>query len=325
MENYTVRKYKSQDFDSWNAFIADAKNATFLFHRNFMEYHNDRFQDYSLIVLDGDNWIAVLPANIVNNEVFSHQGLTYGGVVCNKKMKQSIMLSVFRAILQFLNSNEIVMLHLKIMPSIYYDFPSDELKYALFLVDSKLSRRDSLSIIENKKPSLISRARKACVRRGAKNNLVIKEEADFQLFWNEILIPNISKKHHAKPVHTLEEIEKLYYYFPENIRHFNVYHHNKIVAGTTVFVSKNVAHPQYVSGQDDKNELGSLDFLYNYLITTIFKDKRYFDFGISNEENGRKLNEGLIFWKESFGARTLTQDFYEVETRNFFKLENVLI
>jgi hypothetical protein len=325
VENYTVRKYESKDFDSWNAFIADAKNATFLFHRNFMEYHNDRFHDYSLIVLDGDNWVAVLPANRVADEVFSHQGLTYGGVVCNKKMKQSIMIGIFKSILEFLNSNGIVTLHLKIMPSIYFDFPADELNYVLFLVDSKLLRRDSLSIIENKKPLLISRARKACVRRGAENNLVIKEEADFKLFWNEILIPNISKKHNTKPVHTLEEIEKLYRYFPENIRHFNVYHFNKIVAGTTVFVSKNVAHPQYVSGQDDKNELGSLDFLYNYLITDVFKDKRYFDFGISNEENGKKLNEGLIFWKESFGARTLTQDFYKVETKNFFKLENVLI
>jgi hypothetical protein len=325
VKNYTVRKYEPEDYSKWNAFIGNAKNATFLFHRDFMEYHNDRFQDYSLVVLDGENWVAVLPANVVGEAVFSHQGLTYGGVIVDKKMKQSVMLNLFRAILKFLNSNKIKKLHLKIMPAIYFDYPSDELNYALFLVDSKLLRRDSLSVIDNSKTSLLSRARKACVRRGYDNGLVIKEEPNFKIFWDAILIPNIAQKHDAKPVHSVQEIEKLHQMFPGNIRHFNVYDGDKIVAGTTIFVSKNVAHPQYVSGQSDKNELGSLDFLYHHLITDVFKDKRYFDFGISNEENGRKLNEGLIFWKESFGARTLTQDFYEIQTANYVKLENVLI
>lgn len=325
MKNYTVRKYLPEDYNNWNAFISEAKNATFLFHRDFMEYHSDRFKDFSLVVLDGDNWIAVIPANVVGNEVFSHQGLTYGGLVCDKRMKLPVVLSIFKNVLEFLHANEIQKFTVKMMPSIYYDFPSDELNYALFLVDAKLVRRDSLSVIDNSKPYLISRIRRACARRGENNGLKIVEEPNFKLFWDEILIPNLIKKHEAKPVHTIAEIEKLHKLFPDNIRHFNIYDNGKIVAGTTIFVSKNVAHPQYVSGQMDKNELGSLDFLYNHLITNVFKDKRFFDFGISNEENGKKLNEGLLFWKESFGARTLTQDFYEVETSNFGKLETVLI
>lgn len=325
MRNYTVRKYQAEDYFNWNAFVANAKNATFLFHRDFMEYHSDRFRDYSLVVLDGENWIAVLPANVVGDTVFSHQGLTYGGIVCDVKLKQSMMLLIVKNIMQYLEAAGILKLHFKMMPSIYFDYPSDELNYALFLADAKLTRRDALSVIDNSRPHRISRARRACVRRGQQLGLTIKEEPNFRLFWDEILIPNISAKHDAKPVHTVEEIEKLHRLFPENIRHFNVYFEGKIVAGTTIFISKNVAHPQYVSGQNEKNELGSLDFLYSHLILEVFKDKRFFDFGISNEENGRKLNEGLIFWKESFGARTLTQDFYEIATSNYDKLENVLI
>jgi hypothetical protein len=75
----------------------------------------------------------------------------------------------------------------------------------------------------------------------------------------------------------------------------------------------------------NKNELGSLDFLYHHLITSVFKEKRFFDFGISNEEQGEKLNEGLVFWKESFGASTIVHDFYEVETSNYGLLDMVLI
>lgn len=325
MKNYTVRKYLLEDYSKWNAFISSAKNATFLFHRDFMEYHSDRFEDFSLIVLEDEKWIAVLPANIKNNTAFSHQGLTYGGLVYDEKMKLSIAIAVFKNVLEFLDLNKISKLQVKTMPSIYHDVPAEELNYALFLTDAKLIRRDSLAVIDNFKPFKISRIRTQCAKKGKKNGLVIKEENNFKLFWEEILIPNLSKKHDAKPVHSVDEIEKLHKTFPENIRHFNVYHNNKIVAGTTVFISKNVAHPQYVSGQENKNELGSLDYLYYHLITEVFTEKHFFDFGISNEEQGKKLNEGLVFWKESFGAKTITQDFYEVETSNFFKLENVLI
>ena len=193
------------------------------------------------------------------------------------------------------------------------------------MTDAKLIRRDTLSIIDLKLPYHISRKRREGIRRGPKNNLVISEELNFELFWNKILIPNLANKHQANPVHTLPEIVTLQKKFPENIRHFNVYHKDEIVAGTTIFVSDNVAHPQYISGQSEKNELGSLDFLYHHLITEVFKEKHYFDFGISNEDQGRKLNEGLIFWKESFGTNVIIQDFYEVETQNFHKLDAVLI
>ena len=87
MENYTVKRYQESDYPNWNAFISEAKNATFLFHRDFIEYHKDRFEDFSLMVFDNEKLVAVLPANKVGNEIFSHQGLTYGGLVINEKSK----------------------------------------------------------------------------------------------------------------------------------------------------------------------------------------------------------------------------------------------
>ena len=325
MKKYTIKQYESKDYESWNSFVGKAKNGTFLFHRDFMEYHNDRFRDYSLIVLDNEKWVAVLPANVVGNEVFSHQGLTYGGLVYNEKLKLAAVIETFKSILSFLNDNKIEQLQLKLIPSIYHQKPAEELNYALFLADAKLVRRDSLAVIDLSKPYTISKTRKECIRRGIKNNLVIKEELNFKLFWDVVLEPNLDKKHQAKPVHSIAEIEMLQQKFPSNIRHFNVYQGDKIVAGTTIFISENVAHPQYVSGMNNKNELGSLDFLYHHLITAVFKDKRFFDFGISNEEQGKKLNEGLVFWKESFGASTIVQDFYEVKTSKYNVLDTVLI
>ena len=324
MKNYSVKIYQESDYNHWNAFIDNAKNATFLFHRDFMEYHKDRFQDYSLIVLDGEKWVAVLPANRVENEVFTHQGLTYGGLVYSEKIKLASVIEVFKSVLSFLNSNKIEKLQLKLIPSIYHQKSAEELNYALFLVEAQLIRRDTLAVVDLSKKYVLSKLRKRGVQNGISNNLLIEEVEDFEVFWNEILIPNLAYKHQAKPVHSLQEITKLKTLFPKNIRQFNVYENGNIIGGSTIFESQNVAHCQYISGDANKNELGGLDLLHYHLITDVFKTKHFFDFGISNENQGRKLNNGLSYWKESFGSSTIVQDFYGVESANYYLLETVL-
>ncbi|PXY39068.1 GNAT family N-acetyltransferase [Flavobacterium cheongpyeongense] len=325
MNRYSVKKYTENHYKTWNDFIAQAKNATFLFHRDFMEYHKDRFEDYSLMVFEGGKLVAVLPANIDQDTVYSHQGLTYGGLVYNEKFKLASVIQIFKCILFFLNSSAIQKLQVKLLPSVYHQKPSEELNYALFLSDAQLIRRDTLTVIDLSTSYSLSKIRKRGVKNGISNRLIVKEVDGFYDFWNEILIPNLAQKHQAKPVHSLEEITKLKALFPEKVRQFNVYHNGTIVAGTTVFESSNVAHSQYISGIEDKNELGGIDFLFYILITDVFKNKRFFDFGISNESQGRKLNEGLSYWKESFGASTIVHDFYEVQTSNYSLLNNVLI
>jgi hypothetical protein len=290
-----------------------------------MEYHKDRFEDYSLIILDGEKWVAVLPANVDGNQVFSHQGLTYGGLVYDEKIKLASVIGILKTVLCFLNEDKIEKLHLKLIPSVYHQKPAEELNYALFLAEAQLIRRDSLAVIDLSKKLLIANGRNEGIKKGVSNKLEIKEVDCFREFWNEILIPNIALKHQAKPVHSLKEITKLKALFPKNIRQFNVYHTNEIVAGTTIFESDNVAHSQYISGREDKNDLGGLDFLHHYLLTEVFNKKRFFDFGTSNENQGRKLNNGLSYWKESFGASTIVHDFYELETNKFSKLDSVIL
>jgi len=325
LENFTVRRYRDDDRSRWDAHADGAKNATFLFRRGFMEYHADRFEDFSLMVFKGGVLAGILPAHVSGNEVFSHNGLTYGSLAYADGTKTSETIMMLRAILHFLSGAGIAKLHLKCIPSIYHQKPSDELLYALFVSRASLTRRDVLCVIDLEKPYKIAKTRRESIRRGEKHGLEIREDNDFDLFWNDILIPNLAQRHGVKPVHTLEEIKMLHAGFPENIRHFNVYHQGKIVAGTTVFVSTQVAHPQYISGQEDRNRLGSLDFLYHYLITDVFRGKRFFDFGISNENQGMKLNESLAFWKESYGASAIVQDFYSLDTGCFSKLDHVLI
>ena len=326
MKKYHIQIYKAEFYSTWNNFVAHAKNATFLFHRDFMEYHQDRFEDYSLLIFDEKNYLkAILPANKVENKLYSHQGLTYGGLVLNQKTRIQEVIEIVHSVLKFLNENGVSSLQMKQLPTIYHESPSDEMEYLSFILNAKLIRRDSLSVINLETDFEFSNSRAEGIKRGTDFGLEFREEQDFTSFWNQILIPNLAQKHQAKPVHSLEEIMLLKSKFPNNIRQFNVYKEGKIIAGTTVFESDFVAHSQYISADESKNTTGSLDFLHNRLITYTFRNKKYFDFGISNENQGQNINKGLLFWKEGFGARTIVQNFYEIETKNYPLLENVLL
>ena len=326
MNSYKIIKYTSEHYQMWNNFVAQAKNATFLFHRDFMEYHSDRFEDYSLLVFDEkENLKAILSANISENKLYSHQGLTYGGIVIDASLKLEKFISIYSEILLFLNENQIQIINFKLIPSIYCLQPSEEIKYALFLSEAKLTRRDALVTVALQSQFKIDSNRVEGVKRAEKLGLKIIKEIDFTDFWNNVLIPNLEAKHEAKPVHTLAEIQILQEKFPNNVVQYNVYENNEIVAGTTLFLDKKTVHVQYISAIGDKNQHGALDYLFHKLITEEFKDFSYFDFGISNENQGKNINKGLQYWKETFGARTFTQDFYEVETRNFAKFNQVFI
>lgn len=313
---YSIQQYSSNSKPIWDAFVKTSKNGTFLFLRDFMEYHADRFTDHSLLVYEGQKLVALLPAHVDGDKAFSHYGLTYGGLVLPGSLRLEKVTDIFKAILLYFNQHGFSVFNIKTIPYIYHKIPSQELEYALFLSNAVLKRRDSLSVIETLAGGKVNSTRKQEIKKGLKNNLVITEEEP-DSFWQEILIPNLKDKHNATPVHSLAEIKRLQECFPDNIRHFNVYHESKLVAGATMFVTETTAHAQYISGDENKTLLGSVDFLFSELITKTFSDKKFFDFGTSNENQGRVLNKGLAYWKESFGARTIVQDFYEVPTENY--------
>jgi hypothetical protein len=270
--------------------------------------------------------IALFPANRVKDKIFSHQGLSYGGLVLNKSIGFSDVFECLKALLIYYNKNGIRKIQLKLLPKIYHVQPSDEIDYLLFKLKAKIIRRDLSTVIDNfNQIEINDNNRKRGLKKAIKNKLRIEEVDYLEAFWNTILIPNLKEKHSVKPVHSLEEINILKKKFPNNIRQFNVYKEKNIVAGVTVFETKKVAHVQYISANQQKQQLGSLDLIFDYLINQEFKNKPYFDFGVSNENQGKQINFGLMHWKESFGGRSIVHDFYEIKVENQFLLEDIII
>jgi len=281
-----------------------------------MDYHKHVFKDCSFLIYKNNKLTSLFPANIIDNKIYSHNGLTYGGLVLSKESKFKDVLNVLNVLLKELYKNNIVSVTFKETPFIYSLIPSEELNYILHKLNAKLLRRDLLSVIKISDYTL-SKDRLNGFNRALKHNLVVKEVNNFDDFWNVLLIPNLKDKYGVNPVHTLTEITLLKSLFKNNIRQFNIYFNDNIIAGTTIFETKTTAHVQYTASNDLKNKTGSLDFLFYSLISNQFKNKLFFDFGISSNPKNGKLNGGLLYWKEGFGSRSVSQDFYELDTSSY--------
>lgn len=287
-----------------------------------MEYHKDRFQDSSLLILKDQQIVALLPANFDKDKnIVSHGGLTFGGLVIKAKDKPINTLIYLRAILHFLHEQGVNKMYYKQPPMFYNTCSQDETEYAIFLVNGNLVRIDTTFAIDNfHQPINFQERRRRAIKKAEKLGVEIKESTSFQDFWNEILVPNLSERFGVKPVHSLDEITYLSKNNPNKIRQFNAYLNGEIFAGATIFETPLVAHAQYISAKIEGRKNGSIDLLFNKLINVIFSDKKYFDFGIVNENEGRTINRGLWDWKEGFGAKVFAHRFYEIETKNYSKI-----
>lgn len=313
MQQYLIRKYTSADYSIWNDFINQAKNATFLFHRDFMEYHHDRFEDYSLIVEDEKGWLAVLPANRVGMEVFSHQGLTYGGLVFKDDFGGIIIIAIFESLVNHLKVNHFKTFFIKPILAFYADKNLIEIEYYLIQKNANLYRKDMNLVIDFKSDYAISKSKLKHFRRVSSLGLEIREDNNFRLFWEDVLVPRLYEKYNTKPVHSVDEIKYLHIKFQENIKQYNVYFDNKIIAGITLFVFKNGIKSQYGATTSLGEKMRALDFLFITLINE-FKDKvAFFDMGTVSEKQGNSFNQGLLKQKEELGCSISYQNYYSIE------------
>lgn len=308
-----ITKYHITYKHMWDDFVRNAKNTHFFFQRDYMEYHKDRFKDFSLMIFNGKGrLIALLPANIKDNILYSHQGLTFGGFLIDDNMKTETMLEVFEILKKYLKEQNIKKIIYKCIPYIYHKKPAEEDRYALFISNAKLIRRDISTAIYLKNKINYHDQRKRAIKKALKNNLIVEESEDFEQYW-KILENALKNKYNSKPVHSVDEIVKLHSLFPENIKLYVAKKENNILGGTVIFENEIIAHTQYLCNSEEGRKIGALDLVIDTLINKVYKDKQYFDFGISNENNGKYLNRGLISQKEGFGARAVVHDFYELE------------
>jgi hypothetical protein len=313
-----IVRYTPDWKSKWDQFIANSKNGTFLFYRDYMEYHSDRFTDISLLVLDADNEIlSVLPATLHGDEVRSHGGLTYGGFVMTNRTSaagENSPLTWLPEICEYLRTQfGIKRLIYKPVPHIYHRQPAEEDLYALFRMNAQINVRNLASAINLRSRIESSRLGKRAVKRQRLNGLKVRPTDNVSEFW-DIIMEDRRVRHNTKPVHTGDELQLLRDRFPDNILLYVAETEcGEVQAGAVIYRINGVLHLQYAAASEVGKQNYAVDVIYHELLFNLLTGYEYFDFGSSNEDAGRYLNAGMIAHKEEFGARSVVYDSYEIK------------
>ncbi|MGV3586241.1 MAG: hypothetical protein ACO1OF_04495, partial [Adhaeribacter sp.] len=306
-----VVRYSPTHRDLWNQFNHQAINGLFLFDRNYIEYHQHRFQDHSLLFFQGDDLIGIFPMNENAGVAFSHQGLTFGGLLIGPRLKIHAYLAAFEALINYLRQHKFKKLIYKAIPFIFQQQLALEDHYAFFRYGFVLKNRSLSSCIDLSQPVPYTKGRKWSLAKALQAGLMVEESHDFAAFMN-LVGQILETKYAVQPTHTTEEIIYLAGKFPQNIKLLAVYQEQEMIGGTIIYLSRQVVHLQYIATSDVGKKLHALDLIMHHLIQTHRAEKKYLNFGISPGPDAYGLNTGLIQNKESYGARSLPHDIYEL-------------
>ncbi|WP_338790195.1 hypothetical protein [Bernardetia sp. MNP-M8] len=297
---YSIKKFNFKENNKeWNSFIRTNSEGHFFFETDYLFYHKERFEDFSLMIYDRKKeLICVLPAcceitkkspavvgiptNDNNQKILhSHKGLTFGGFIFKDNLsfleKRKIVFSCF----EFLKKNEFTDLIIKPLPS-YFFIDKDESIHRILNdnfnsneIESKILRVEANSVITLPKSEVdyqeinyknYSTRKKRNLKKAYQSNLRIEKTELATDFWN-ILEDNLKTRHNLLPVHSVDEIQLLKDKFPNNIL-FSLAKNstNEIVACSVSFVYQSTIHLQYMSATKKGKEICALDFLINHLI-----------------------------------------------------------
>jgi Acetyltransferase (GNAT) domain len=308
----SVRPYEGSDQPIWDELVGRSRSAHFLFYRGYMDYHADRFVDYSLLVLDEDRLVAALPANREGTAVVSHGGLTFGGLITDESMTSGRMLDAFAAVCDHLRGAGAATWLYKPVPHIYHRVPGEEDLFALSRHGARLIRRDVSSAIRLDVRLPYSKGRRAALKSAERTGIEVRRDDDFEAFM-ALQRDVLQARYGVEPVHTGAELALLAGRFPDSIGLHTARIDGRLVAGVVVYETPMVAHAQYIAANEEGREAHALDLILHTLIASYEGRKTWWDFGTSMEDDGRSINSSLARNKESYGARTVVYDRYALD------------
>lgn len=310
---FEVVRYTAEKEAEWNHFVAESKNGTFLFDRRFMDYHADRFCDYSLMFYRDGRLYALLPGNVADGTFYSHQGLTYGGLVMGVEATTVHVMEIFELFNRRLKDEGITRVVYKAVPWIYHTMPAEEPLYAMFRhAGCRLLERDISTTIVLNSQLTWKKDRRHGLKVARQRGVLVSRSDDYAAFW-DILTENLKACHGVRPVHSLTEILLLRDRFPQQIQLYAATLDGQMVGGCVFFVMKHVVHTQYIAATPEGKRMGAVDAIIRKLVDEMQDAHEYLDFGKSTETHSDQLNAQLIYQKEGFGGRAVCYDTYEYE------------
>jgi hypothetical protein len=316
-----IVRYGEESAIRWDAFLPQTVQGVFLHSRNFLAYHKDRFEDLSLLIEDDKGRLrSLLPAarSLSDHEqVISHPGITYGGLLHHPSCKADEILAMMAGIRDWYRELGFRSLSYKAVPvHVQSQLVQSDL-YALWREGGVLARRDLWNALDLGQPRKVSEGHKWALKKARAAGLAVaKLDVDDYTLFHEMLTTGLMKHHGAKPVHSLEELLDLQQRFTQHIELWGCRASDgELLAASWLFkLSATCWHTQYIISNDRGRDLFATDLMLEELIgQAVQSNIRHFSFGCSTDQAGRHLNAGLFSFKAGFGDGAVTHDFYELE------------
>ena len=147
-QNWHIVRYSAEEKERWDRFVRRSKNGTFMLQRDYMDYHAERFHDCSLLIYCNQKLTALLPGNLSGDCFYSHQGLTYGGILLSASITLVQAKSAFCTALNYLHTEcGVQSIVYRAIPHIYHRYPAEEDLYILVRLGAQLTARSISSVI----------------------------------------------------------------------------------------------------------------------------------------------------------------------------------
>lgn len=305
-----ITPYEPRHADQWDAFLARSQGGTMMHSRRFFAYHGDRFHDESLCIWSdpGVRLKAVLPlarSPSAADTVISHAGSTFGGLI-EDAIDPAERAALLSAIARLLRDRGYTKLVYKPAPAIF-GAQFDESDLRLMLRAGTVRRSDLWNFVRLDHPHALSAKRRASIKAAARKGVTVRPaetEADWLAF-HAMLSANLSTRHGATPVHSIEQMLGLRDLIAgENALWLAFGPDGALLAGTWCFAyTAQALHTQYIASTSEGRSLGAVD----YLLASVLDDAaarglRIFSFGINTQADGFSINGNLLKQKLRFGS-----------------------
>lgn len=299
-----IIKYNEDHINIWDKFVEEELFGTIYHTRKFINYHPiDRFQDESILIYNDEEIVCILPCCKKGDNYFSYTGSTYGGpVISNKYSKIKYMKIIIDKIFEYYDNK----IEFRLANDIYFK----ESCYSLyFLLSQKTKIYPELSWYINTENDFINNILHKRNRNNFKKSLLDENIScnysddleDYNKFYN-ILKKNLNTNHNSEPTHSLEEFLKIKELLQDKQQLYLVKNKKDILGGVYVIkVTEQCWYTFYISRNIDldKTNMSVMYLMYTISENAKKNNVKYVDFGISTEDRGKLINEGLSDYKES--------------------------
>lgn len=325
--SFEVKLYSEDQREIWDDFVAKSINGTFLHGRPFFDCNpQNAADDHSLMFYSSGKLISVLPATLRSHEgqrlFSSHNRSTYGGFVIHRSMGVSDAVAVVDVLVNHLRSLQVTSATIRNPFRFLYDQISDEFEYAMWFHGFEVLSRE-LEVFIDLTPGLDT-VRARYVKATRNNNtrahrdvMVRIDEFDhLPKFW-DLLEKNLADRHSTRPVHSLDEINKLIATVGKQRFAFSAgFFDNELVAGCLMFIPRpGLLHAQYIAQDYERQALRPINAVIDEVVSWGCANHfRGFNLGTGNE-GGRIINSGLFHFKEGFGGRSVLRETHHLQIR----------